>query len=146
MQLALELDGGHARALALLGHSRTILHRDYDRAQDLLDCRDLMRVAMDSLPSSSGLQADFLRFEYASVYVPTLNNLIRRRARDAQANAVRRRIRGEMRLSEMLRLARAGRPSLAVAAAGMKFAHPLYAWAYLGFRRLKWGSDGFWTG
>jgi DNA-binding winged helix-turn-helix (wHTH) protein/tetratricopeptide (TPR) repeat protein len=37
VRLALELDGGHARALALLGHSRTILHRDYDRAQDLLD-------------------------------------------------------------------------------------------------------------
>ncbi|WP_084113176.1 winged helix-turn-helix domain-containing protein [Belnapia moabensis] len=36
-RLALELDGGHARALALLGHSRTILHRDYDQAQDLLD-------------------------------------------------------------------------------------------------------------
>ncbi len=36
-RLALELDGGHARALALLGHSRTILHRDYNQAQDLLD-------------------------------------------------------------------------------------------------------------
>lgn len=34
---ALELDAGHARALALLGHSRTILHRDYAKAQDLLD-------------------------------------------------------------------------------------------------------------
>lgn len=34
---ALELDGNHARALALLGHSCTILHRDYARGQDLLD-------------------------------------------------------------------------------------------------------------
>lgn len=34
---ALQLDGGHARALALLGHSCTILHRDYGRAQQLLD-------------------------------------------------------------------------------------------------------------
>ncbi|MCI0754983.1 winged helix-turn-helix domain-containing protein [Roseomonas vastitatis] len=37
VQQALELDAGHARALALLGHSRTILHRDYATAQDLLD-------------------------------------------------------------------------------------------------------------
>lgn len=36
VRLALELDGGHARALALLGHSCTILHRDYERAQELL--------------------------------------------------------------------------------------------------------------
>lgn len=34
---ALELDGNHARALALLGHNCAILHRDYARAQDLLD-------------------------------------------------------------------------------------------------------------
>ncbi len=34
---ALELDGGHARALALLGHSSTILHRDHDRGQVLLE-------------------------------------------------------------------------------------------------------------
>jgi DNA-binding winged helix-turn-helix (wHTH) protein/TolB-like protein len=34
---ALELDGGHARALALLGHNCAILHRDYERAQELLD-------------------------------------------------------------------------------------------------------------
>lgn len=34
---ALELDGNHARALALLGHNCTILHRDYARGQDLLD-------------------------------------------------------------------------------------------------------------
>lgn len=44
---ALALDGGHARALALLGHSRTILHRDYDRAQDLLD-RALDRAPNDA--------------------------------------------------------------------------------------------------
>ncbi len=37
LRLALERDGAHARALALLGHSCTILHRDYGRAQDLLD-------------------------------------------------------------------------------------------------------------
>jgi len=37
VRLALELDGGHARALALLGHTCTILHRDYERAQELLD-------------------------------------------------------------------------------------------------------------
>jgi DNA-binding winged helix-turn-helix (wHTH) protein/tetratricopeptide (TPR) repeat protein len=36
VRLALELDGGNARALALLGHSCTILHRDYERAQELL--------------------------------------------------------------------------------------------------------------
>jgi DNA-binding winged helix-turn-helix (wHTH) protein/tetratricopeptide (TPR) repeat protein len=35
--LALELDGNHARALALLGHNCAILHRDYARALDLLD-------------------------------------------------------------------------------------------------------------
>lgn len=34
---ALELDGGHARALALLGHNCAMLHRDYERAQELLD-------------------------------------------------------------------------------------------------------------
>jgi adenylate cyclase len=34
---ALELDGGHARALALLGHSSAVLHRDHDRAQELLE-------------------------------------------------------------------------------------------------------------
>lgn len=37
LRRALELDGGHARALALLGHSYTILYRDCDRAQLLLD-------------------------------------------------------------------------------------------------------------
>lgn len=37
VRIALELDGGHARALAVLGHNCTILHHDYDRAQDLLN-------------------------------------------------------------------------------------------------------------
>jgi TolB-like protein len=37
VRAALELDGGHARALSVLGHNYTILRRDYDRAQDLLD-------------------------------------------------------------------------------------------------------------
>ncbi len=37
VRLALELDGDHARALAVLGHNCTILYRDYDRAQQLLD-------------------------------------------------------------------------------------------------------------
>ncbi len=36
-RLAIELDSGHARALALLGHNQTILHRRYDEALDLLD-------------------------------------------------------------------------------------------------------------
>ncbi len=35
-RLAIELDGGHPRALALLGHSHTILRREYGTAQDLL--------------------------------------------------------------------------------------------------------------
>jgi len=36
VRLALELDSGHARAMALLGHSCTILHRDHERADELL--------------------------------------------------------------------------------------------------------------
>ena len=35
-RLAIELDAGHPRALALLGHSHTILRREYGTAQDLL--------------------------------------------------------------------------------------------------------------
>ena len=47
VRLALELDGGHARALAVLGHNYTILYRDYDRAQELLD------RAMDLAPNDA---------------------------------------------------------------------------------------------
>ena len=36
VRLAVELDGAHARALALLGHTHTILHRRYGMALDLL--------------------------------------------------------------------------------------------------------------
>ncbi len=36
LRLAMELDAGNGRALALLGHSHTILHRQYDAALDLL--------------------------------------------------------------------------------------------------------------
>lgn len=47
VRLALELDGDHARALALFGHSCTILHRDYERAQELL------HRALDMAPNDS---------------------------------------------------------------------------------------------
>jgi DNA-binding winged helix-turn-helix (wHTH) protein/tetratricopeptide (TPR) repeat protein len=36
-QAAIELDGANARALALLGHTQTILLREYETAQDILD-------------------------------------------------------------------------------------------------------------
>jgi adenylate cyclase len=44
---ALDRDGGHARALAMLGHNRTILHRDYVQAQALFD------RALDGAPNDA---------------------------------------------------------------------------------------------
>lgn len=122
----------------------SILNSRESRARDLLDVRDLVRAAVAELPDPAAVADDLRRFEYAMVYVAALNDSIRRGRPDAAAKAVRREIRDAMTAGELLALARQGSWRLAAAAGAVRYAFPAYAAAYRLFRRLKWGSVGYW--
>jgi glycosyltransferase involved in cell wall biosynthesis len=124
----------------------SILNSRANRAQDLLDVRDVVRVALDTLPTSSDLDRDFRRFEYCSVFVPTINGAIRKDARDPVTRAVIRRIRHEISFRDLAWLVAQGAAPTAAAAAAMKVACPLYAAMYRVFRRAKWGPTTAWAG
>jgi glycosyltransferase involved in cell wall biosynthesis len=122
----------------------SILNSKASRPRDLLDCRDLMRRAVAEVDASEALAVDLRRFEFAMVYVATLNDLIRRSAHDAEANAVRAAVVAAMSGAEIMALARSGHVRLASVAAALRYALPVYTQAYRLFRRLKWGSVGYW--
>lgn len=124
----------------------SILNSREVRAEDLLDCRESVRGAVAAAGGFPALAREFRRFEYAMVFIPTLNDQIRRGLDDERARRVRRRVRSEIRLADVVRLAAAKQWRLAAAAAAMKTAYPAYAGAYRTFRRLKWGSVGFGAG
>ncbi len=122
----------------------SILNSRQSRPRDLLDCRDLVRQAVAELGAEEQLASDLRRFEFSLVYLATLNDLIRRSARNGEAAAVRAEVIESMKVREMWALARSGHVRLAVEAAAARFASPVYALAYRVFRRLKWGSVGYW--
>jgi glycosyltransferase involved in cell wall biosynthesis len=121
----------------------SILNSKSSRPRDLLDCLDLVRAAVSEVGGSQELADDLRRFEFAMVYLAIMNDLIRRGARDPEALAVRSEVLGAMTRSEMRALARSGYVRLALVASAVRYAGPLYAVAYRVFRRLKWGSVGY---
>ena len=122
----------------------SILNSKQSRPRDLLDCRDLVRQAVAEIGAEEQLAADLRRFEFSLVYLATLNDLIRRSARNGDAAAVRDEVIAAMNMREIWALARSGHVRLAVEAAAARFASPAYALAYRVFRRVKWGSVGYW--
>lgn len=122
----------------------SILNSKQSRPRDLLDCRDLVRQAIDEIGARQQLTSDLRRFEFSMVYLATLNDLIRRSASNGESARVRAEVVEAMSLREMLALARSGHVRLALEAAAARYASALYAVAYRAFRRVKWGSVGYW--
>lgn len=125
----------------------SVLNSKDFRATDLLDCRRRVRAAVTGLasmlPSSSGLSDDFVCFDYASVRLPALHEIIRRNAVDPAARAVRDEVLASIGLAELRLMVARGRWRTALAALAVRRAFPVYALAYRLFRRLKWGSVGY---
>jgi glycosyltransferase involved in cell wall biosynthesis len=121
----------------------SILNSKSSRPRDLLDCRDLVRSAVDEVGGRITLADDLRRFEFGMIYLAILNDLIRRSARDSEACAVRAEVLAVMTGEELWALVRTGNAWLAFTCAAVVYAHPIYAFAYRVFRRLKWGSVGY---
>lgn len=123
----------------------SILNTKAAPGRDLLACRDVIVAAVRSLPASPRLLTDLVRFEYAEIYVPMTNSLIRDGDDGEECRRIRGEVRAAMSLTEMASLARHGAVRLAVVSLAVKYAFPVYAAAYRRFRRVKWGSTGTWT-
>jgi hypothetical protein len=93
---------------------------------------------------TASFEADLRRFEFGMVYVPILNDMIRRSEKGEESRAIRAEVRKAMTGAELRALVRDGHRRLALAAWGARSAYPLYGQAYRLFRRLKWGSVGYW--
>src|SRR5205807_7175834 len=106
--------------------------------------RDLVRQAVAEVSGNESLAADLRRFEFATVYLATLNDMIRRSAHTADSEAVRAEVLAAMTRKEMSALAKSGHVGLAMLAAAARYTFPAYALAYRLFRRVKWGSVGYW--
>ena len=124
-------------------HRGSILNSRASRPRDLLDVLGCAEAAVARFPPSPGMADDLLRFRYSWVLVPLLNDLLRRGSTDADALAVRREALGQVRLRDVVRLVRLGDRRTA-AALPLRWAPGPYALAYRLFRRLKWGSVGYW--
>jgi glycosyltransferase involved in cell wall biosynthesis len=123
----------------------SILNSRKVRLRDLLDIRTEVAGAKATLPATPEFDRDFTIFAYTMVYLPTLHSIIRHGADDDEARAVKRETFQAVHLADAATLVKGGalRPALATYAA--RWAFPVYAAAYRLFRRLKWGSVGYWS-
>ena len=126
-------------------HSGSILNQRAYRWDDLWDCLNIAQSSVEASPPSADLRHDLVTFKYRNVIIPITNESVRRDSWEPVETIrnVRARARRQVRLGEIVTLARSGQSDAAVRAMLILALPPVYLAVYRRHRRRAMTSvDG----